>query len=77
MVRETFTSRHVGPSEADKQEMLKTIGYNSIDELIDKTIPKSIRLKEDFDLNEPLSEYEYTNNLRKIASKNKLYKSFI
>lgn len=77
MLRETFTSRHIGPAQAEKDAMLKTIGVDSLDALIDKTIPSSIRLEKIPNLESPLSEYEYINNLRKIAGKNKQYKSFI
>ena len=77
MVRETFTSRHVGPNEADKKEMLAAIGVNSLDQLIEETIPANIRLKKPLNVSKPISEYEYLNNLKLIAAKNKTYKSFI
>ncbi|MDR0659347.1 MAG: aminomethyl-transferring glycine dehydrogenase [Prevotellaceae bacterium] len=77
MATEKFVTRHVGPRDHDIEKMLKTIGVSSLDELIDQTIPRSIRLKESLKLDAPLSEYQYLNKIREIASKNKLYRSFI
>ena len=57
--------------------MLKAIGVSSLDALIDETVPKAIRLKKPLKLPDGESEYEYLTDLRRIASKNKVYKSFI
>ena len=57
--------------------MLDKIGVGSLDELIDKTVPQSIRLEKPLNLPEGISEYEYLNKIRQIASKNKLYKTYI
>jgi glycine dehydrogenase len=72
-----FASRHIGPRESELPVMLKTVGVTSLDELIDKTIPPSIRLGLPLRLPEAMSEYQYLEHLRKIGSKNKLYRSFI
>ncbi|MEO8852383.1 MAG: glycine dehydrogenase (aminomethyl-transferring), partial [Ginsengibacter sp.] len=72
-----FASRHIGPDEAETAEMLATIGVTTLDELIDKTIPSGIRLKKDLDIPQPVSEFEYLAELKKIANKNKLFKSYI
>lgn len=77
MVRETFMSRHIGPNIADEKEMLQKIGYNSLDELINVTVPESIRLKQKLNLPKGQSEYEYLNDLKRKAAMNKLHKSFI
>ncbi|MGB0166283.1 MAG: aminomethyl-transferring glycine dehydrogenase, partial [Luteibaculum sp.] len=77
MVRENFTSRHIGPNEQDQQDMLAKIGYKSLDDLINDTVPPSIRLKGKLNLPKGQSEYEYLNDLKKLSAKNKLYKSFI
>ena len=69
-----FTRRHIGPREADAASMLGKIGVSTIDELIDKTIPSSIRMKEPLGLPEGISEYEYFNVLKEIASRNKFSK---
>lgn len=72
-----FSRRHIGISKNDEIEMLKEIGFNSLDELIDHTVPENIRLKEPLNLGKPISEFELNNHLRDLASKNKLYNSYI
>jgi len=72
-----FLNRHIGPRNNDLPKMLKTIGVQSIDELIDKTLPESIRLKEHPDFCDAIGEYEYLKYIWKIASKNKVFKSYI
>ena len=72
-----FISRHIGPNEKEINEMLDTIGLSSIEELVSKTIPSSIRLKNDLDVCESMSEHEYLNELKGIASLNKVYKNYI
>ena len=56
-----FTGRHIGPNEQDTNAMLQTIGVASLDELISKTIPESIRLKKPLKLPAAQSEFEYLN----------------
>lgn len=72
-----FTSRHIGPDELETKEMLTVIGVNSLDELVDKTIPSGIRLPKKLDIAEPMSEFEYLAELKNIANKNKIFKSYI
>lgn len=72
-----FPSRHLGPSEEEIKDMLSAIKVDSVEELITKTIPASIRLNEDLDLPEAVSEFEYLRELKAIASKNKVYRSYI
>jgi glycine dehydrogenase len=72
-----FTHRHIGPNELETQEMLKEIGVNSLGELINKTVPAAIRIQDDFEITPAMSEFEYLTELKRIASKNKVYKSFI
>src|SRR6185312_1127587 len=72
-----FSARHIGPDETETKEMLAAIGVNTLDELIDKTVPSGIRLKEKLDIGEPLSEFEYLTELKNIANKNKVYKTYI
>ena len=57
--------------------MLRKTGFASLDDLINKTVPASIRLKEDLDLPEGLNEYEYINHLKELGAKNKVFRSFI
>src|ERR1700754_409810 len=75
--QEKFQSRHIAPNQADTAQMLKTVGVNSLDELIDQTIPAKIRLKNPLNLPKALSEFDYLNNLKQTASKNKVFKSYI
>ncbi len=72
-----FTSRHIGPDEQDIQHMLKEIGVQNLDQLIDETIPSSIRLKKALDLPQAQSEYQFLKELRKVAEKNTVAKSYI
>lgn len=77
MATEKFLWRHVGPRPEDIEDMLKVVGVKSLDELIDQTVPESIRLKKELDLPSPLTESEFFARMRKVASKNKLYRTFI
>ena len=72
-----FTLRHIGPDETETKEMLASIGVASVDELIDKTIPLNIRLEKKLAIAEPISEFEYLSELKKIANKNKVFRSYI
>ncbi len=72
-----FWERHIGPNEQETAQMLETIGVSSVDELIDKTIPQDIRMLKTLDVAGPISEHEYLNELRKTASKNKVFKNYI
>src|SRR5665213_633708 len=75
--QEKFQSRHIAPNKADTAQMLKTTGVNSLDELINQTIPQKIRLKAPLNLPPAKSEFDYLNTLRQTASKNKVFKSYI
>lgn len=74
----SFASRHIGPRETDQYSMLQAIGVNSMDELISKAIPSDILMKENpAHLKDQISEYEFFNQIRKIAGKNKQFKTYI
>ena len=75
--QEQFQSRHIAPSQADTEKMLKSIGVNTLDELIEQTVPQNIRLKAPLNLPPAKSEFDYLNSLKQTASKNKVFKSFI
>lgn len=77
MYNNSFKSRHIGPREEEISLMTKRIGVNSLDELIDNTVPEDIRLRKPLNLPEPISEYEYLKELKKIASKNKIFRTYI
>jgi glycine dehydrogenase len=72
-----FQNRHIGPNAADTEKMLETIGVESLDQLIAETIPASIRLKQPMNLPPALGEQEMLQELKKIAAKNKVFKSYI
>lgn len=72
-----LANRHIGISENDMKVMLSKIGVKSLDELISKTIPEDIRLKEPIDLPKTMSEYDYANHITELAGKNKIFKSYI
>lgn len=72
-----FENRHIGSSKSELEEMAKFCGFNSVDDLIENTIPKNIRSSKPLNIGEPLSEQEYLHELKKIAEKNKVFKSYI
>jgi len=73
----SFSLRHIGPRLHEVKEMLNTIGVNSVNELIDQTIPTSIRLNEELDLPEGLSEQEFLIHIKELSQKNKQFKTYI
>lgn len=77
METEKFADRHIGISSTDEAKMLKNIGVGSIDELIDQTIPKDIRIQGSLNLPEALSEYEYAEEMAQLASKNRQASTYI
>lgn len=77
MALSEFVYRHNGPRSEDIQKMLEKIGCQSLDELIQKTIPHSILLDRPLNLPAGMNEQEYLDHIRSIAKKNKLYKTYI
>jgi glycine dehydrogenase len=75
--KERFMHRHNGPDKKQEREMLSAIGASSIDELIGQTIPKGIRLQDQIDLDEPMSEYRFLEEFRELAKKNEIFESYI
>ena len=74
---ESFVPRHVGPDERDVAEMLKTLGFESLDALIDATIPAKIRFRGGLDLPKGMTEAEVLAYFRSLAAKNQVFRSFI
>ena len=72
-----FIQRHIGPSEEEQKIMLQELGYKNLDELISKTVPEKILLKENLSIGDPNSEYKALRKLKNISKKNKVYSSFI
>jgi glycine dehydrogenase len=77
MRTDSFVLRHIGPRENEVKEMVATIGVQSLDELIDKTIPADIRLPHELNLPKAMSEFEYLTHIQELANKNKLFKNYI
>ena len=77
IVVDSFARRHIGPTEEEVRSMLSEVGYEDLDSLIDATVPKNIRLDRQLNLPAAKSETEALAELRAIANKNKLARSFI
>ncbi|HEX3036091.1 MAG TPA: aminomethyl-transferring glycine dehydrogenase [Thermodesulfobacteriota bacterium] len=73
----SFALRHIGPDETELQEMLRIIGSDSLDSLIEETIPSAIRLKKPLNLPKGVSEYRFLEDLRNVVKQNKVFKSYI
>ncbi|MFK8137718.1 MAG: aminomethyl-transferring glycine dehydrogenase [Bdellovibrionales bacterium] len=69
--------RHIGPTESEEHQMLKSIGYSKIDDLIGKAIPKQIQNFEPLQIGKAYTETESLAYLKSIADKNKIFRSFI
>jgi len=74
---DTFVRRHIGPSPAQVEDMLRSLGLSSLDELIDRCVPRSIRSRAPLALPQPLSEPEQLALLGTLAQKNSIYRSYI
>ncbi|MFT4526815.1 MAG: glycine dehydrogenase, partial [Bacteroidia bacterium] len=72
-----FSSRHIGPSSEEREAMLKEIGFNSLDELIDNVIPSDIRMDGELDLESGMTEKQFSEHVAELATRNKLFKSYI
>src|SRR4030042_6683069 len=72
-----FVRRHIGPSERDCQAMLEVIGFPTLEAMIDRTVPASIRLKDPLKIEKARSEYAALAELRKLASRNKVFRAYI
>lgn len=75
--RDVFEYRHNGPDAAQQAEMLKVIGVGSLDELIDKTVPENIRIRKPLDLPEAVNEHRFLRDFRALASRNRIFTSYI
>ncbi|KAK9500504.1 hypothetical protein O3M35_001758 [Rhynocoris fuscipes] len=75
--KDEFYRRHIGPREEDQRAMLDLIGCKSLDELSDRAVPENIRLKKPLEMEPPVGEYDIMKRIREIASKNKVYRSYI
>ena len=68
MLPETdFINRHIGPRKVDTKSMLKKMDLKNVEELINKTIPKNIRVEKDLDIGDPMSEARYLEHIQKLG----------
>lgn len=72
-----FARRHIGPNNSEIQKMLEVLGLQSLDDLIDKTVPSTIKLQEPLKLPKARSEHQALAELKQIASQNQIFRSFI
>src|SRR5687767_5183194 len=72
-----FVRRHIGPGESEVREMLEALGYESLDQLIDTVVPEQIRLRQSLDLQPAASEFEAMAELRYLANRNRVFRSYI
>ncbi|WP_269686637.1 aminomethyl-transferring glycine dehydrogenase [Flavobacterium lacustre] len=77
MKTDAFALRHIGPRENDLQHMLKTIGVDSIEQLVYETLPNDIRLKAPLALDPAMTEYEFANHIQALGNENKMFKTYI
>ncbi|NIJ45996.1 glycine dehydrogenase [Wenyingzhuangia heitensis] len=77
MKTDVFANRHIGPNTEEQAQMLAQINVNSMEELVNLTVPSDIRLQQDLQLDTALSEYEYMDHIQKLSVKNKLFKNYI
>lgn len=75
--QQEFIGRHIGPNEHETQQMLKTIGIDSLDELINRTVPSGIRMQEELNIPASTSEADFLQQLKETSLQNKLYKNYI
>src|SRR6185503_16302612 len=73
----SFIPRHIGPSPADVRAMLDLLGYDTLDALIDATVPSGIRLDRPLAIHRAMTEHEALANLRTIAQRNQIYRSYL
>src|ERR1700722_18280814 len=74
---ESFSARHIGPDPSERDAMLKAPGASALDQLMDQAIPQRIRLLKPLQLPRGQSEYEFLRDLRKLAARNRIFKSYI
>src|SRR3954468_2903835 len=72
-----FVRRHIGPNPEEQLEMLRLLGHGSLDELVDATAPRSIRLGRALKTPKAMTEFAALKALREVARKNKVFKSYL
>ena len=77
MFKENFTRRHIGPNTSELNTILSTINVESVEQLLEQTIPDKIRLKNDLNIPEGISEMEFLKEIKKLSSLNQKFKTYI
>jgi len=77
MFKENFTRRHIGPNSSELNIILSTIGVKSVEQLLEQTIPEKIRLKNELNIPEGISEMEFLKEIKKLSSLNQNFKTYI
>jgi len=77
MISDHFSLRHIGPSKKDIKKMLDYMGLDSIEKLLNETIPKSIRLEKPLKIPDGISEFEFAREIRKLSEENKIFDCYI
>jgi glycine dehydrogenase len=77
MNTDSFKLRHIGPRQSDHDAMLKTIGVDSLEQLIFETIPDNIRLDKSLELDDSMSEQEFLSHIHELSARNRVFKSYI
>ena len=76
-IKQNFSRRHIGPNSTDQNQMLSDLGFNSIDALIEQTLPESIRTNSGLNIGDGLDEFTLLKTIKEVASKNKVARSYI
>ena len=76
-IKQNFSRRHIGPNSTDQNQMLSDLGFNFIDELIEQTLPESIRTNSGLNIGYGLNEFTLLKTIKEVASKNKVARSYI
>ena len=77
MSQDRFVTRHIGPRGIEVAEMLESVGVSSMEELLEQTVPSNIRLQQPLKMKEGLSERKYFRRILELASKNKVFNTYI
>jgi len=75
--RQSFNTRHIGPNDAQKQQMLQTVDCKDVEVLTQNVVPDGIRFNRELSLTEPLDEYQLIEKVQELAQKNQVWRSFI
>ena len=77
MFKENFTRRHIGLNSSELNKILGKLGVKSVEQLLEQTIPGNIRLKNDLNIPEGISEMEFLKEIKKLSSLNQKFKTYI